>query len=215
MDHAPAHIRPYHPGDLGALYRICLLTGDDGKDATPLYHDPTLPGHIFAASYGLYEPSLAFVAEDREGVGGYLVGARDSRAFEERLERLWWPYLRERYPDPPPGLPAQQWTPDQRLAYVIHHRWPIPDELVRHYPSHLHINLLPRLQAHGYGSQLIQTLLAALRAQGSWGVHLHVNPGNQQAARFYRHLGFTELPATGVRIFAMDLRTEPSEARAN
>jgi ribosomal protein S18 acetylase RimI-like enzyme len=58
-------------------------------------------------------------------------------------------------------------------------------------------------------------LLAALRAQGSWRVHLHVNPGNQQAAGFYRHFGFTELPAAGVRLFAMDLHTESFEARAN
>ena len=39
-------------------------------------------------------------------------------------------------------------------------------------------------------------LIAALRDQGSPGVHLHVPRGNQHAAGFYRHIGFTELPAT-------------------
>jgi ribosomal protein S18 acetylase RimI-like enzyme len=213
MDRSRARIRSYRPGDLDALYRICLLTGDAGQDATSLYHDPRLLGHIFAAPYGLFEPSLAFVAEDAAGMGGYIVGALDTRAFAEQLERKWWPELRTRYPGSPPRLPADQWTPDQQMASLIHHPWRIPDELAARYPSHLHINLLPRLQARGHGSQLTKTLITALRHQGSRGVHLHVAHANQHAAGFYRHLGFTELPATDaelpaphLHLFAMDLR---------
>ena len=212
MRRARAHIRPYRPGDLGALYQICLLTGDDGQDATSLFDDPRLLGHFFAAPYGLFEPSLAFVAEDAHGVGGYVLGALDTRAFEEKLESNWWPTLRTRYPDPPPGLPPGQWTPDQRLAHMIHHPWRVPDELAARYPSHLHIDLLPRLQASGYGRQLTTALITALRAQRSRGIHLHVPGGNRRAPGFYRHLGFTELPATAAelpaptpRLFAMDL----------
>ena len=99
------------------------------------------------------------------------------------------------------------------MASLIHHPWRIPDELAARYPSHLHINLLPRLQASGHGSQLIKTLITALRRQGSRGVHLHVPRANQRAAGFYRYLGFTELPATDaelpaphLHLFAMDLR---------
>jgi ribosomal protein S18 acetylase RimI-like enzyme len=213
MDRARAHIRAYRPGDLDALYRICLLTGAAGQDATSLYPDPQLLGHIFAAPYGLFEPSLAFVAEDAAGVGGYIVGALDTLAFAGQLENKWWPGLRARYPGPPPGLPAERWTPGQQLASLIHHPWRIPDELARRYPSHLHINLLPRLQASGHGSRLTKTLITALRRQGSRGVHLHVPRANRHAAGFYRHLGFIELPATGaelpapgLRLFAMDLQ---------
>jgi hypothetical protein len=102
MERTRAHIRPYRPRDLDALYRICLLTGDDGQDATSLFHDPRLLGHLFAAPYGLFEASLAFVAEDTAGVGGCIVGALDTQVFEEKLESKWCP-LRTRYPDPPPG----------------------------------------------------------------------------------------------------------------
>ena len=213
MDRTRARIRRYRPGDLDALYRICLLTGDDGQDASTVFHDPRLLGHFFAAPYGLFEPSLAFVAEDADGVGGYIVGALDTRAFAARLDRNWWPYLRTRYPEPPSSLPAGQRTPDQHLAHMIHHPWRIPGELAARYPSHLHINLLPRLQASGYGSELTKTLIADLRAQGSPGVHLHVPQGNRRAPGFYRHFGFTELsatsaelPAPDLRLFAMDLR---------
>ena len=205
MDRPLARIRPYRPADIDALYQICLLTGDRGEDATAHHRDPRLIGHCFAAPYGLFEPSLAFVAEDTAGVAGYVIGALDSQAFEKRLESYWWPQLRARYPEPPPGLSPEQWTPDQRLAHFIHHPGRTSDELAARYPSHLHIDLLPRLQARGYGRQLIQTLTAALRDQGSRGVHLHVTPGNQRAVSFYQHIGFAELPATGTHLFAMDL----------
>ena len=216
MDRARARIRSYRPGDLEDLYRICLLTGDDGQDATSLFHDPKLLGHVFAAPYALFEPSLAFVAEDTDGVGGYILGALDTQAFQERLESRWWPDLRTRYPDPSPGFPSDRWTPDQQVAHMIHHPFRIPGELATRYPSHLHLDLLPRLQASGYGRQLIKTLAAALRDQGSRGVHLHVRHGNLNAAEFYRYLGFTELsateaelPAPRVHLFAMDLQTTP------
>jgi ribosomal protein S18 acetylase RimI-like enzyme len=201
-----ASIRPYRDSDLDDLYRICLLTGDAGEDATSMFDDPRILGDVWAAPYGLFEPSLAFVAEDEAGVGGYIVGALDSRAFEERLEADWWPALRDRYPAPPLELPPDQWTPDQRTAGFIHTPFPVPDELAENYPSHLHINLVPRLQSQGLGRQLMNTLIRALQEQGSAGVHFLVWPDNQRAVGFYRHLGFTMISAEPAVIFTMDLR---------
>ncbi len=183
-----------------------MQTGDGGEDATAKFEDPRILGHVFAAPYGLFEPSLAFVAEDEVGVGGYIVGALDSRAFEKRLESDWWPALRHRYPAPPSELPPDQWTPDQRAAGFIHAPWKAPEELAGDYPSHLHINLVPRLQSQGLGRQLINTMMGALRERGSAGVHLFVSPANRRAPNFYRHLGFTVAAADGPVIFVMDLR---------
>jgi ribosomal protein S18 acetylase RimI-like enzyme len=201
-----ASIRPYRASDLDDLYRICLLTGDSGQDATSLFADPLILGHVFAAPYGVLEPSLAFVAEDDLGVGGYLVGALDTRAFEKRLETDWWPALRARYPAPPAGIPPEEWTPDQRAAWIIHNPLRVSDDLAEGYPSHLHINLVPRLQSQGLGRELIETLLTALRERGSPGLHFFVSPANERAADFYRHLGFTLFSADGPLIFVMDLR---------
>ena len=201
-----ASIRPYRDSDLDDLYRICLLTGDAGQDATSMFDDPRILGDVWAAPYGLFEPSLAFVAEDKAGVGGYIVGALDSRAFEGRLEADWWPALRDRYPAPPSELPPDQWTPDQRAARFIHAPFPVPDELAKDYPSHLHVNLVPRLQSQGLGRQLMNTLIRALQEQGSAGVHFFVWPANQRAVGFYQHLGFTMISAEPAVIFTMDLR---------
>ena len=202
-----AIIRPYRASDLDDLYRICLLTGDGGNDATSMFEDPWILGHIVAAPYGLFEPSLAFVAEDELGVGGYIVGALDSKAFERRLEADWWPALRDRYPAPPIELSPDQLTPDQRAARFIHAPLTVPGELAEDYPSHLHINLVPRLQSKGLGRQMMSTLMRALGEFGSAGLHFFVMRTNQRAADFYRHLGFAEIPrGDGPLIFTMDLR---------
>jgi ribosomal protein S18 acetylase RimI-like enzyme len=189
---AVAVVRPYRPEDLDALYRVCLETGDAGRDATALHDDPTLLGHVYAAPYALFEPELAFVLEDEEGVGGYVLGALDTTAFDARLDAEWWPPLRRRYPLPPDGAAD---TPDGLLVAMIHHPVRRDPVVVARYPSHLHVDLVARCQGRGHGVRLMATLLDALRAAGSPGVHLGVSTRNERAIGFYRHLGCTELDA--------------------
>jgi ribosomal protein S18 acetylase RimI-like enzyme len=185
-----AVIRPFETRDLADLYRIALLTGDAGQDATHLYRDGDLVGHLYAAPYAVLEPAFAFVAEDAEGVGGYIVGARDTLAFETRMEAAWWPALRRRYADPA-GDP-KHWGLDEVRAWQIHHPRPPPARVAQPYPSHLHINLLPRLQGQGLGRALIDRWLAAIAAAESRGMHLGVSPSNHRALRFYRAYGLEE-----------------------
>jgi ribosomal protein S18 acetylase RimI-like enzyme len=53
---------------------------------------------------------------------------------------------------------------------------------------------------------MMTTLLDALRAAGSPGVHLGVSVGNERATAFYRHLGFRELDTNGIsRTFGLPL----------
>lgn len=208
MHNGPARIRPYQPDDLDALYSICLQTAHSGQDGTSLFRDPRLPGNVHVAPYAIFEPSLAFVVQDAGGVGGYIVAALDSQAFEQRLEQGWWPALRASHPEPTQDLAEGLSRQEQFALHWIHHPLSSPDELNRSFPSHLHINLLPRLQGQGMGRELIATVCAALRNQGSPGLHLHVGVDNQRAAEFYRHVGFAELPADEVRVFTMELAAD-------
>jgi ribosomal protein S18 acetylase RimI-like enzyme len=203
----PARIRPYQPDDLDDLYRICLRTANNGQDATSLFSDPRLPGHVYAAPYAIFEPSLAFVAQDAGGMGGYIVATLDSQAFERRLEHDWWPGLRASHPEPAPDLAQGLSSREQFALRFIHHPRTTPDELASEFPSHLHINLIPRLQGQGTGQQLIATVISALRDQGSHGLHLRVRTGNRRAVGFYRHVGFAELSTDDdTHIFTMNLR---------
>jgi ribosomal protein S18 acetylase RimI-like enzyme len=188
-------IRPVRADDLDALYAICLQTGDHGADATPQYQDPRIIGEIYAAPYAQLEPGLAFVAEDDEGVAGYIIGARDTRDFEARCEAEWWPRLREIHPRPH-GAPAD-WSWDQKRAYQIHRPSAAPDPVVAAAPAHLHINLLPRLQGQGMGQAMLDTWLWAAGGQA----HLGCDVENLRAQRFYDAYGFKRLDVPGSTVW--------------
>lgn len=181
-------VRPYRPSDLPALYDICLKTGDNGADGTHLYEDHRIIGEIFAAPYAALEPAHAFVAEDDEGVAGYILGAPDTRAFEARLEAEWWPALRARYADTA-SVPSWQRTREQWDAYYIHHPPANPQAVVDAAPAHLHIDLLPRLQGQGMGKQLMDAFLATVGGCA----HLGCQAPNVRAQRFYDAYGFRRL----------------------
>jgi GNAT superfamily N-acetyltransferase len=185
-------IRTFQPEDLRALYAIALGTGDAGQDASGLYQDGDLVGHIYAAPYALLEPDLAIVAADDAGVAGYVVGATDTDAWHDRLEREWWPDLRRRYTDPS-GTPFRTWSADQLRAFIIHHPQPPPAEMVRAFPAHIHLNLLPRLQGQGVGSRLLAAWLAAAEGRGVGPAHVGVNHTNARGLRFWATQGFERL----------------------
>ena len=80
-------IRRYHITDLSSLYRICLLTGYNGKDATPFLKDTDLVGHLFAAPYAFFEPDLCFILVQDSIPSGYILGTTDSIRFNEQCEK--------------------------------------------------------------------------------------------------------------------------------
>jgi ribosomal protein S18 acetylase RimI-like enzyme len=202
-----AEIRRYQAGDLEDLYRICLATGWAGADASGVYEDPKLVGNVYAAPYGVLAPECALVAEDPDGVAGYILGAVDTAAFEVRAEAAWWPALRRRYRDPK-DVPAAERSPDQRLARLIHRPSVTPADLVARFPAHLHIDLLPRLQGQGLGRRMMDAWLELAKSMGATGAHLGVGTANQRAVRFYRAYGLQEQAAwsdASVHVFATPL----------
>jgi ribosomal protein S18 acetylase RimI-like enzyme len=181
--------RTLDPAEVDRLYDICLRTGASGGDATPLYADPRLLGEVYLGAYLALEPDLAFVVESDGAAAGYVLGARDTAAFEARCEREWWPALRARYPLG--SFPEE--SPDEGLVRQIHDPH-VTDRLVlADFPAHLHVDLLPAAQGGGNGRRLLATLFDALRAAAVPGVHLGVAEDNTSAIGFYEHLGFTRL----------------------
>lgn len=181
----------YRPADRGALYDICLRTGDLGADAGPLHTDPGLLGDVYLGPYLELEPGLAFVLRDGDGDDGaplgYVVGTADTTAFEDACERHWWPPLRGRERAPRPG------GADERLVRIIEDGVRTEARWLARFPAHLHINLLPAARGGGHGRALLSRLVTELAQQEVPGVHLEVDAANTGAVAFYRRTGFAPL----------------------
>ena len=189
-------IRPARPGDAQGAYYVCLKTGDFGKDGEPFYgEDPDALGRIFVGPYLAYEPDLSLILEDGEGICGYALGAFDSRAFYDRYEREWRPELCRQFPEPQ-GDPAK-WSRVQTVYFWYHHPDYTMPEPYADYPSHLHIDLLPRGQGRGFGRRMLEQVMDTLLRGGSPGAHLGVSMMNTTAYGFYQRLGFRDLLRVG------------------
>ncbi|HEU0242752.1 MAG TPA: GNAT family N-acetyltransferase [Candidatus Limnocylindrales bacterium] len=185
--------------DLPGVYRVCLLTGDAGLDASDQFANPDLLGHVFVGPYVVGEPDLALVVADEHGVAGYCLAARDTRAFGEWAEAEWWPPLRAQYPRRDDG------TRDADIIELLHEPPIAPPEIVEAYPAHLHIDLLERVRGTGAGRRLIERQLAQLAAAGAPACHLTVGAMNANAIAFYSHLGW-EVLAEGPEDVVMGIR---------
>lgn len=189
-------LRDARPGDGPGAYHVCLKTGDFGRDGEPFYRDdPDALGRIFVGPYLAFEPELALILEDGDGVCGYALGAFDSRVFYDRYEREWRPKLVAQFPMPD-GDPAG-WTRTQKVHSWYHQPDYFTPEPYAAYPSHLHIDLLPWAQGRGWGRQMLEELMRRLRERGSPGAHLGVSQLNTPAFGFYERLGFRELVRVG------------------
>lgn len=187
-------IRLFKSADLDALYMISLATGHEGGDASRLYSDGKLIGHIYAAPYALLEPSLALVVEDEHGVAGFVVGTPDTDNWSDRLENEWWPNLRTAYEDPG-NTPAPDWSADQRRAFMIHHPARPPRWIIERYPAHLHLNLLPRIQGRGIGRLLFSEWISSAARYGVGPIHIGANRSNPRAIGFWSRQDFSPLPS--------------------
>jgi len=179
-------LRLARPEDETALYNVALVTGDGGADGTHLFDDPRLLGEVFVGPYIHLEPEFAYSVH-HDGIAGYVLGCLDTRSLETRCNSSWWPALREKYPIEVARRPS-----DQELVRFIHAPEARSEELLRDFPSHLHIDLVPRAQGHGFGPKCLEFIMNRLVESGSRGVHLGVATSNTRAQKVYRSLGFAD-----------------------
>jgi ribosomal protein S18 acetylase RimI-like enzyme len=189
-------IRPARSGDEPGAYHVCLKTGDHGQDGEPFYReDPDALGRIYVGPYLAFEPELGVILEDDTGICGYALGAFDSRAFYARYEAEWRPTLCANFPEPTGD--STGWSRVQQAHHSYHRPDYFSPEPYETYPSHLHIDLLPRAQGRGYGRRMLGEVMATLARRGSPGAHLGVSTLNRRAFGFYQRLGFQELIRVG------------------
>ncbi|CAB4842027.1 unannotated protein [freshwater metagenome] len=181
-----AYLRQSIESDRADLYRVCVQTGIIGSDASHLFRMPRMLGEIYVGPYLTFEPNYSFTIVDGE-ITGYLLATLDTAAFEEREEVQWWPALRSKYLN----VGIENFTDEEKSLFAHMQNPPrTPKAITDEFPSQLHIDLVTKSQRKGFGKPLIMYLLKQLTEANSPGVHLHVNPINDNAIGFYEKLGF-------------------------
>ena len=127
------------------------------------------------------------MAADADGVAGYCLVARDTRAFEGWAEASWWPALRAQYPR---GTTARRCGLIALLhePAVAHPTWSRPTR--RTSTSTCSSGCAGRASVE----RLVERqLLADLAAAGAPACHLGAASSNANAIAFYEHLGWRVL----------------------
>ena len=182
-------VRKFQEADRSALYHVCLATGDSGASALHLYNEKDMLGEIYVGPYLSFQPELSLTLI-QDGVSGYALAALDTRSFEDTLSKQWWPVILEKYSNRSP----ENFTEREKSLFGYIQNPPLrPEEIVKDYPSHLHIDLLEKAQGRGIGKAMMQQIFQTLSEQGSKGVHLGMGAQNARAFTFYTKLGFTLL----------------------
>jgi len=182
-------IRSYKSTDTSVAYKICLKTGNSGQDATHLFSDPLVLGHIYVGPYMEFEPQSVFILEDDQGPCGYIMGVLDSQTYHQWMHSEWLPKIRVAYKKPT-GNP-DTWDETEKITDLLFH--PVSQRLLPDFPAHLHIDLLSRAQGKGQGKLMMDRFIDYLRYNKIPGVHLELSSKNDRAFNFYRKYGMQEL----------------------
>ena len=113
----------------------------------------------------------------------------DTQSFFYKIESRWLPNLQNQYIEP--DEVSKLWTKDEELIHLLYHP-ELPEDLPD-YPSHLHIDLLPRAQGQGMGKKMMDHFLNYVKESGSKGLHLGLSIRNKRAFQFYKKYGMKEL----------------------
>ncbi|KAF9506556.1 hypothetical protein BS47DRAFT_1352633 [Hydnum rufescens UP504] len=178
--------------DAPAVSKICLSTGNAGKSplAEPYFRLSSTFAYVLQVDVGKGGP---------ERILGYICGAVDTRKYEEEAGEKWWPGLRDKYPVGGKGTER-----DIEVCRAFARPTLTPDAVVAAYPAHMHVNLLPEAQRKGWGRRLIDKAAEHIRRFGGRGVHLMIDPNNDEARQFYKRIGFVVIPEPSGECYGLD-----------
>lgn len=169
-------IRKAETTDLKRVEYICKMTADE-KSQTEEKAGKII-STIYSAYYIKEEAENAFVLEDDGLVVGYIVCAKNYKAYSKKFRKIYAEEVKKL--DFSAGIFAKVLP----LTYLV---------FSKKYPAHLHINLLPGYQGKSYGTEMIKALENHLISEGVKGVVLMANKENIGAIRFYKRNGFKKI----------------------
>lgn len=195
-----AEIRAARPDDEDAVVNICHKTFIDVPD----FPYPELIGFRWVVCYIRHSYDFSFVAVNEEDQAvGYILCAPDSLLYAKSYHSEMIPLIRKacrRLAKTHPDLYKKHRS--LFLPRVDEYKSFLLRRIVREYPAHLHIDLLPEYQKMGLGGKLMNSLLDRLKKAGITGIHIIVDAGNTNAVGYYKSFGFKILKYR--KIFSMN-----------
>ena len=190
-------VRQVRRSDEDAVTEICHRT----FNSDPVFPYPELVGYRWASWYVRHSSDYSFVAVDEnDRPVGYILCAPDTKLFHRgyisEMEPLIKDKLRQLKREDP-----EIWAKYRRtfLPPVRDYGWPFMASVVREYPAHMHIDLLPGFQRGGLGGRMMERLLKKLESAGIRGLHLIVDAANSNAIGYYKHHRFKEIKSLKIR----------------
>lgn len=206
------HIRPINltnKHETSSLDTIFRTTSGPAFKSEPT---ATIASHLYCHQYPHLSPQTCFALETDSGqVVGYILGTPSTASFASAWRQKFPSVLEKLSADglgvqKPPNYAAEGRSPptfeEDSAAHLLYEALYTPEEMFnvgipdlwQKWPAHFHVDILPSHQRQGWGRKLIETMLAALKAEGAVGVHLGMEAGNEGTEKFYRAMGFERYP---------------------
>ena len=106
-------------------------------------------------------------------------------------------------------------TKDEEVIKDFHSFELPPEHVYLQYPSHMHIDLVPRVQGQNLGRYVLGSLLHTMRESGADMIHLEMWMSNVRAGLFYRRCGFRRLQEVGTNVYLGLEAKEPCAVNAD
>lgn len=186
-------IRKIKIEDEGKLIDICFVTGD--AFLKKVFPDKYLFSLFWCLYYVWYESENSFVAIDDENnkVIGYIFSTLNTkfqeRNFKKTMRKKIWNRINE--------LNIHSLRTKIITFYLLNKPSTIKrNKILKNYPAHLHINILPKYQRQGIGWKLMKTLESHLKEEKILGYHLEVGAHNEVGLNFYQKYNLELLKET-------------------
>jgi ribosomal protein S18 acetylase RimI-like enzyme len=182
-------IRTFGESDRAALRDLFGRAGE-GSPSASLWGHKESEAAVYLTPYMDLEQDSLFIAVVDGELTGYLTGCLDSSAFPSETERLEQAVRKYRLIfRPKPAAFFARGLFDVAIS-AIRRQPTAADFDDARWPSHLHINVLPKVRGTGVGSALMTRWFDRLMESGSRGCHLQTLVENSRAVLFFERMGF-------------------------
>jgi GNAT superfamily N-acetyltransferase len=181
-------IRKYKASDRSSVRDIAWETAFLGESADVFFSGKEILADFLTLYFTDYEPQSCFVAENKTGVVGYLIGAKKTAVLHRAFLNKILPRLLYRF------IFQAAILRKKNLILIFHFLCSFLKgefrmaDLSADYPATLHINIKHGFRNAGIGSRLISAFLDYLKKQRIPSVYLATL--SEKAAAFFTGRGF-------------------------